>query len=99
MRWQSLKGRITCYYNLILVDRLFDLVIHAPPQGGIMPKTRAIRFSDEEDRLIERFLSKNPFFDFSSLARAAILAFMKDPKITVTPIDLQKTPKQNEVRQ
>ena len=51
-----------------------------------MSKTRAIRFSDKEDRLIEEFLAKNTFFDFSTLARTAILAFMKEPNLVFRPV-------------
>jgi len=50
-----------------------------------MSKTRAIRFSDEEERQIEEFLRNNSFLDFSSLARLAILNFIKEPKITIRP--------------
>ncbi len=55
-----------------------------------MTKTRAIRLSTEEDHLIEEFLKKNSFFDFSSLARAAILSFVKNPRLEITPV---KSPK------
>ncbi|OQW48551.1 MAG: hypothetical protein A4S09_13700 [Proteobacteria bacterium SG_bin7] len=51
-----------------------------------MSKTRAIRFSTAEEAQIEEFLKNNPLFDFSSLARMAILGFIKDPKITIHPI-------------
>ncbi len=57
-----------------------------------MTKTRAIRLSVEEDRVIEEFLKKNTFFDFSSLARTAIRAFVENPHLTITPIK-KKTPK------
>lgn len=59
-----------------------------------MPKTRAIRFADKEDRLIEEFLAKNPFFDFSTLARTAILAFMREPNIVFRPVQAKKSAKQ-----
>jgi hypothetical protein len=51
-----------------------------------MSKTRAVRLSDKEERQIEEFLNANPFFDFSTLARMAILEFIKNPKITIQPI-------------
>jgi hypothetical protein len=51
-----------------------------------MSKSRAIRIPDNEDRQIEEFLKGNPFFDFSTLARMAILEFIKNPKITVRPV-------------
>ena len=51
-----------------------------------MSKTRAIRFPKEEERQIEEFLEQNPFFDFSTLARMAILDFIKNPKITIKAV-------------
>lgn len=57
-----------------------------------MTKTKAIRLSESEDRLIEEFLRKNPFFDFSSLARTAILKFIEDPRLSFTAV---KTPKRS----
>ena len=51
-----------------------------------MSKTRAIRFSDKEQRQIEEFLAKNPFFDFSTLARMAILEFVENPKMTLKAV-------------
>jgi hypothetical protein len=51
-----------------------------------MAKTRAIRLSDQDERQIEEFLRNNPLFDFSSLARMAILGFIKDPKVTIHPV-------------
>jgi hypothetical protein len=56
-----------------------------------MSKTRAIRFSDTEDHQIEEFLKKNSFLDFSSLARLAILSFIREPKITVEPVGRGKS--------
>ena len=58
-----------------------------------MAKTRAIRFSEKEEKLINEFLKKNPFFDFSSLARTSILAFIQNPKLEIKPI---KAPKARE---
>lgn len=51
-----------------------------------MSRTRAIRFSTEEEKQIEEFLENNSFLDFSSLARLAILRFIKNPQITVRPV-------------
>jgi hypothetical protein len=51
-----------------------------------MPKTRAIRFSDSEERLIKEFLGKNPIFDFSTMARAAVRQFITNPQISMTAI-------------
>lgn len=51
-----------------------------------MARTRAIRFSDLEEQQIEQFLHENSFLDFSTLARLAIIDFMKNPKITLRPV-------------
>ena len=51
-----------------------------------MTKTRAIRFSKEEESKIEEFLTKNSFFDFSSLARTAIMNFIKSPTVSIRPV-------------
>ena len=51
-----------------------------------MAKTRAIRLSDKDEKLIQEFLEANPFFDFSSLARTAIVSFIKEPKLHIKPI-------------
>ena len=55
-----------------------------------MAKTRAIRFSSQEEEKIEEFLKENSFLDFSSLARLAILGFIQDPKIEIRPINIKK---------
>lgn len=51
-----------------------------------MAKTRAIRFTDQEEKLIQEFLKQNPFFDFSSLARAAIVKFVQEPTLNLKAI-------------
>jgi len=56
-----------------------------------MSKTKAIRLSKEEEKLINEFLTKNPFFDFSSLTRMALLQFIQDPQIALHPVST--TPK------
>ncbi|MBT4791854.1 MAG: hypothetical protein HON90_09810 [Halobacteriovoraceae bacterium] len=55
-----------------------------------MSKTKGIRLSDSEERLVNEFLKKNPFFDFSSMARTAISKFIEDPQIKLTPIKRTK---------
>jgi len=55
-----------------------------------MSKTKAIRLSTEEEKLINEFLSKNPFFDFSSLTRMALLSFIQDPKLNLNPVKSKK---------
>ena len=63
-----------------------------------MARTRGIRFSEIEEKQIEEFLLNNPFLDFSSMARIAILDFIRNPKITVRPVkdkSLAKDPRPN----
>ena len=57
-----------------------------------MSKTRAIRFSDQEEKQIQEFLKQNSFFDFSNLARTAILKFIQDPSLRLKPIKIAKRP-------
>jgi hypothetical protein len=57
-----------------------------------MAKTRAIRFSDLEEKQIQEFLKQNPFFDFSNLARAAILKFIQEPSLNLKAIKGPKQP-------
>jgi hypothetical protein len=51
-----------------------------------MAKVRGVRFTEHEEKLIEEFLHKNNFFDFSTLAKVAILDFVKKPKLEFTPV-------------
>lgn len=51
-----------------------------------MSKTRAIRFSEKEEKQIEEFLQANPIFDFSSLARTAIIAFLRRPNLALKAV-------------
>lgn len=57
-----------------------------------MSKTRTLRLSETEDRLVEEFLKRNKFFDFSSLTRIALMSFIEKPDLTITPVrvDLRK---------
>lgn len=57
-----------------------------------MSKTKAIRLSDEEDQLIAEFLRENPFFDFSTLAKTAILSFIKNPTVEIRPLKTRSKP-------
>jgi len=51
-----------------------------------MSKVRAVRLSPFEEKQVQEFLESNPFFDFSSLARVAVIEFIKNPTIQITPI-------------
>jgi len=57
-----------------------------PQEGHELSRTRAIRFTDPEEAQIQEFLFNNPFFDFSTLAKLAITAFINDPKLEVRPV-------------
>jgi hypothetical protein len=48
--------------------------------------TKAVRFSDKEEAAITEFLEKNPFLDFSTLARLSIMNFIENPELTLKPI-------------
>jgi len=52
--------------------------------------TKAIRLTSKEEAQINEFLLANPFFDFSSLARTAILGFIRQPTVVITPINEEK---------
>lgn len=58
-----------------------------------MAKVRGVRFTENEEALIEEFIRKNPFFDFSTLAKVAILEFIRKPELNFTPVG-QKTKKE-----
>gem|GEM_PF-5500918 len=49
-------------------------------------KTRGVRFSEEELRLIDEFLRQNAFLDFSTLARLAISRFIEEPTVEIKPV-------------
>lgn len=52
--------------------------------NDISPRT--VRFKAEEIDLIDEFLARNRFFDFSTLARIAILEFIKNPSVKIQPV-------------
>lgn len=47
--------------------------------------SKAVRFSEKENEAITEFLENNPYFDFSTIARMAILKFIENPQIELTP--------------
>ena len=51
-----------------------------------MGKVRGVRFADGEEKQIERFLKSNPLIHFSTVARIAILEFIKNPRINLLPV-------------
>jgi hypothetical protein len=61
-----------------------------------MSKVRGVRFSTDEEKLIEEFLKKNSFFDFSTLAKIAILNFIESPSIQLKAVNAKsKSDKEN----
>lgn len=52
--------------------------------------TKAVRFSKEDEKLIQEFLKRNPMFDFSTMARVAIISFIKKPKIKLAGVSDRK---------
>jgi hypothetical protein len=65
---------------------LFDGKLLGTPSGEQVSKIRGVRFSKEEEKCISEFLNKNPLIDFSTLAKIAILNFIKHPEIRLTPV-------------
>lgn len=63
-----------------------------------MAKTRGVRFTDQEENLIEEFLKKNTYFDFSTLAKVAILEFIKKPQLVFTAVKEPSKKERSNVR-
>lgn len=63
-----------------------------------MGKVRGVRFSDAEEKLIGEFLKKNTLLDFSTLAKVAILEFVKKPQINLTPVGRSSRKEHRDVR-
>lgn len=51
-----------------------------------MSKVRGVRFSSLEEKQLEEFLALNPYLDFSTLARIAIIQFINSPAIKLIPV-------------
>ena len=63
-----------------------------------MSKVRGVRFSEHEESLIEEFLNKNTLLDFSTLAKVAILEFIRKPQIHLTPVGKPSRKENRDVR-
>jgi hypothetical protein len=63
-----------------------------------MGRVRGVRFSQPEEKLIEEFLRKNSFLDFSTLAKIAILDFIKAPRLSLTPVKKPSRRENKDVR-
>lgn len=81
-----LGSEIDNFLHRYTVDYICSRLYRIVNEENNLSKTRAIRLSTDEDRKIEEFLKSNPFFDFSSLARIAIISFVENPKLDLTPI-------------
>ncbi|MEZ4815535.1 MAG: hypothetical protein R3A80_10065 [Bdellovibrionota bacterium] len=51
---------------------------------------KTFRVSKKEELLIKKFLKANPLLDFSTLARAAVLSFIKEPDLKLKGIAAKK---------
>jgi hypothetical protein len=58
-----------------------------------MKKVRGVRFSDSDEQIIESFLGKNPYLDFSMLVRISVMKFIEAPELKLVPV---KAPPQKE---
>ncbi|GEM_PF-1736472 len=63
-----------------------------------MGRVRGVRFLDRDEALIEEFLRRNPLIDFSTLAKIAILEFIKNPQINLIPITQSPERESKDVR-
>jgi len=57
---------------------------------------RTVRLDEQQMKRIGEFLIRNPFLDFSSLARMAIDQFIMNPTIQIQPIADKKKVRQKE---
>jgi hypothetical protein len=55
-----------------------------------MSKVHAVRLSETEEKLVQEFLKGNPFFDFSTLTRIAVLRFIEKPELSLKPVKKDK---------
>ncbi len=71
---------------------MFNSVVHKPClityffKGRFMA-TKGVRFNKSDEEAINDFLEKNPYFDFSTLARMAIIKFIQNPTIELQATD------------
>lgn len=60
--------------------------------------TKTVRFTTDELKLVQEFLTANPFLDFSTLVRMATLSFVEKPAIALKAVSGKMTeaaPKRN----
>lgn len=66
--------------------------------GVNLTKVRGVRFTEQEEAMIEEFLKKNTFLDFSTLAKISILGFVQRPQINLTPVQKPSEKESQNVR-
>ena len=59
---------------------------------------KTFRITKDEDVQIRQFLKDNPLFDFSTLARAALQAFIENPRIKIKSVKATVAPKLRQQR-
>jgi len=52
---------------------------------------KAFRLPSADNEAIERFLKGNPVFDFSTLARTALLLFIQNPQMELKRVSIEET--------
>jgi hypothetical protein len=53
--------------------------------------SRTLRLRPTEAELVDAFLSQNSLLDFSTLARVAILQFIKNPRVDLVAVSVDRT--------
>lgn len=56
-----------------------------------MKVSKGVRLSKEEAKMVDDFLRKNPFFDFSTLVRASLRQFLENPNINIVPVTTSRS--------
>lgn len=51
-----------------------------------MSRVRGVRFTDQEEALIDDFLKNNPMLDFSMMVKLAVFDFIKNPRLKLNAI-------------
>lgn len=53
-------------------------------------KIMAVRYDKKDMAKIKEFLTKNPFLDFSTLNRMAVIQFIENPSIQIKGVSNEK---------
>ncbi len=60
-----------------------------------MGRVRGVRFTDQEETLIDEFLKNNPLIDFSMMVKLAVFDFIINPKLKLNGIKKKGKDKSN----